>query len=99
MTRIYLYGAEGTYGGSCHFEWQAPPLGGRHKLILFLAQAEDSTQAERAESELARFGFVDLQVGAGRAMDVEALNDTRMNVFKKHYEGALAEGCSIAWYP
>jgi len=99
MTRIYLYGTEATYDGGCDFEWQAPPLGSRHKLILFLAQTDASAQEDRAASELARFGFIDLQVGAGRPMDVEALNDTRMNVFKKHYEGALAEGCSIVWYP
>lgn len=99
MTRIFLYGVEATYGSGCDFEWPAPPLGGRHKLILFLAQTNESAQDDRVVSELARFGFVDLHVGIGRPIEVEALNDPRMQVFRRHYEGALAEGVSIVWYP
>ena len=43
MTKIYVYGGEATYSGHCDFEWQAPTLGARHKLILFLAQDEDES--------------------------------------------------------
>jgi hypothetical protein len=99
MTMIYLYGVEATYAGACDFEWQAPALGARHKAILFLAQESDSSQEDRAASELARFGFVELQIGVGRPIEVESLNDPRMHAFRQHYEGALAEGCSLVWYP
>ncbi|SEK73675.1 hypothetical protein SAMN05518845_102564 [Variovorax sp. YR750] len=99
MTQIYLYGVEATYAGGCDFEWQAPTVGGRHKVILFLAQDDETSREDRATSELARFGFVELHVGAGRPIEVESLNDPRMHVFKKHYEGALVEGCSLVWYP
>jgi hypothetical protein len=99
MTMIYLYGVEATYAGGCDFEWQAPAVGGRHKAILFMAQESDSSQEDRAASELARFGFVELQIGAGRPIEVESLNDPRMHAFRQHYEGALAEGCSLVWYP
>lgn len=99
MTKIYLYGAEATYAGHCDFEWRAPTPGGRHKVILFLAQDDETSQGDRATSELTRFGFVDLQIGAGRPIQVESLNDPRMSAFRSHYEGALAEGCSLVWYP
>jgi hypothetical protein len=99
MTKIYIYGAEATYVGGCDFEWEAPALGGKHKVILFLAQEDDVSREDKATSELARFGFIELRVGAGRPIEVESLNDPRMHAFKKHYEGALSEGCSLVWYP
>ncbi|MNV66552.1 hypothetical protein D3C71_1593100 [compost metagenome] len=99
MVRVYVYGAEATYSGVCDFEWDAPAVGGRHKLMLFLAQSEDVPREEDAASELAKFGFVDLRLWEGRPVDVEALNDPRMHAFRKHYEGAFEEGCSIVWYP
>ncbi|MDZ4359226.1 MAG: hypothetical protein U1B84_22885 [Variovorax sp.] len=99
MTRICLYGAEATYSGVCDFAWDAPPVGGRHTLILFLAQSDDASHEAEAASELAKFGFVDLHLGAGRPLEVESLNDPRMHAFSKHYEGALENGCSIVWYP
>ncbi|QIL79405.1 hypothetical protein G7047_05405 [Diaphorobacter sp. HDW4A] len=99
MTKIFLYGAEATYAGHCDFEWHAPALGDRHKVILFLAQDEETSQEDKATSELTRFGFVDLQIKAGRPIQVESLNDLRMNSFRTHYAGALAEGCSLVWYP
>ncbi|AOS78694.1 hypothetical protein Q5W_06790 [Hydrogenophaga sp. PBC] len=99
MTKIYLYGGEATYAGHCDFEWQAPRLGARHKLILFLAQDENESREDIARSELARFGFTDFDMGTGRPIDVESLNDPRMHAFRRHYEGALDEGCSLVWYP
>jgi len=49
--------------------------------------------------QLARFGFVELDVGRGRPIQVESLNDPSMHAFRRHYEGALDEGCSVVWYP
>lgn len=99
LTKIYVYGAEATYVGEGDYEWEAPTLGGRHKVILFLAQEEDISREDKATSEFARFGFIELHVGAGRLIEVESLNDPQMHAFKKHYEGALSEGCSLVWYP
>ena len=99
MTKIYLYGGEATYAGRCDFEWQAPRLGDRHKLILFLAQDEDESREDMATSELARFGFVEIDIGVGRPIQAESLNDSSMQAFRRHYEGALEEGCSVVWYP
>ena len=49
--------------------------------------------------ELASFGFTELQVGQGKPIAVEVLKEPQMQAFQKHYEGALAEGSSIVWYP
>lgn len=99
MITIYVYGVEATFGGSPEFEWSSPTTGARHKAILFLAQDADHSQTERAKLELARFGFVDIEVGSGRPIHVESLNDPEMSTFRKHYEGAIEEGCSLVWYP
>ncbi|KQX91989.1 hypothetical protein ASD34_25165 [Variovorax sp. Root473] len=96
---VCAYGAEATYSGACDFAWDAPPVGGRHKLMLFLAQGDDFSREAEAAAELAKFGFVDLHLMAGRPLMVESLNDPRMHAFSKHYEGALENGCSIVWYP
>lgn len=99
MTTIYLYGGEATYAGHCDFEWEAPTVGAKHKLILFLAQKEEISRDDIAKAEIARFGFVDIDIGAGRPIHVESLNDPRTQAFHRHYEGALDEGTSLVWYP
>ncbi|MET3918843.1 hypothetical protein ABID97_005674 [Variovorax sp. OAS795] len=99
MTKIYVYGAEATYAGEGDYEWEAPTLGATHRLMLFLAQEENISREDKATSELARFGFIEVHVAAGRPIEVESLNDPRMHAFKKHYEGALSEGSSLVWYP
>ena len=77
----------------------SPKIGDIHKFILFVAQDLDEPRPEVAERELLDLGFVELQVGTGKSISVEALNDPRMHAFYKHYEGALAEGSSLVWYP
>jgi hypothetical protein len=99
MTTIYLYGGTGKYAGTETFEWNSPVVGSTHKFILFLAQEVDEPQDSVARGELTKFGFSEVQIGAGKPIAVEALNDPQMQAFHKHYEGALAEGCSIVWYP
>lgn len=98
-TTVYLYSGSGTFAGTGVFEWNSPAVGSSHKFILFIAQEVEEPQADRALHELARFGFTKAQVGAGKPIMVEVLNEPQMQAFQKHYEGALAEGCSIVWYP
>lgn len=99
LIKIYAYGAEATYRGGGDVEWNSPAPGARHKLMLFLAQDDEVSREDKAASELAEFGFVDFDIAAGRPIVVESLNDPRMEAFRVHYEGALANGSSLVWYP
>ena len=81
------------------FEWNSPEVGSTHRFILFIAHGDDEAQEETAIQELEKFGFTELQIGQGKPIAVEALNEPQMQAFQKHYEGALAEGSSIVWYP
>lgn len=99
MTTVYLYGGTGKYSGTGAFEWNSPEVGNTHRFILFLAHDSAEAQQETAMRELASFGFTELQVGQGKPIAVEVLNEPQMQAFQKHYEGALAEGSSIVWYP
>lgn len=98
MTCVYLYGGNGTFAGSS-FEWESPQIGDTHNFILFLAQDDDLSQDGLAAREIEKHGFVETRVQAGRPIRVEVLNDPMMNKFQRHYDGALANGCSLVWYP
>lgn len=99
MTKVFLYGGTGKYSGAGGFELNCPEIGGTHRFILFLAHKSNEAQQEAAAHELEKLGFTELQVGQGKPIAVEALNELQMHAFQKHYEGALAEGSSIVWYP
>ena len=99
MTTVYLYGGTGKYSGTGEYEWSSPEIGSTHKFILFVAHRSNEAQPGVAMLELEKFGFAELQVGQGKPIAVEALNEPKMQAFQKHYEGALAEGSSIVWYP
>ncbi len=97
MTVVYVYGGEGRYVGSS-IEWESPSRGSAHKVILFLAQTIDSPQQDLAARAVSELGFSELSIGVGKPIVVETLNDQKMAVFQKHYEGALMEGRSLVWY-
>ena len=99
MTTVYLYGGSGKYSGSAAFEWHSPAIGSTHKFILFIAHEDNQAQQDVALRELQKFGFTQLQIGQGKPIAVEVLNEPQMQAFQKHYEGALADGSSIVWYP
>ena len=99
MTTVVLYGGTGKYSGVGNFQWNSPEVGGVHRFILFLAQEGEESQRETAIRELERFGFTELELGEGRPIAVEVLNEPQMQAFQKHYEGALSEGSSVVWYP
>ena len=99
MTTVYLYGGSGKYSGTGAFEWSSPDIGSTRKFILFVAHESDEAQPGTVILELERFGFSELEVGQGQPIAVEALTEPQMQAFQKHYEGALAEGSSIVWYP
>jgi hypothetical protein len=99
METVLLYGGSGTYSGVAEYEWKSPVVGNTHKFILFVAQEESKSRLDVAAQELRKFGFVNYEIGEGRPISVESLNQPEMQVFQKHYEGAFAEGASIVWYP
>lgn len=99
MKHVYLYGGVAKFDGSGSFEWNSPSVGSTRKLILFLSQDADNPQQELAMRELAAFGFSEVQLGMGKPIYVEALNDPQMRAFRHHYEGAIEDGCSVVWYP
>lgn len=99
MKWVYLYGGSGKFAGTHAFEWNGPTVGSTHKLILFLAQDANEPRQELAVGELADFGFCEIEIGVGKPIDVEVLNEPQMQAFQRHYEGAILEGSSIVWYP
>ncbi len=99
MKMVYLYGGTGKYSGAAAFEWNCPEVGSTHRFILFIVQENNEAQQEVAMNELGKYGFIELQVGEGKPIAVEVLNEPQMRAFQKHYEGALAEGSSLVWYP
>jgi hypothetical protein len=99
VKRVYLYGGSGKFSGTNTFAWNSPSIGATHKLILFLAQDVDAPQQELALGELSDLGFCEIQIRTGKAIDVEALNEPQMQAFQRYYEGAMADGSSIVWYP
>jgi len=98
MQHVFIYAGSGQFAGG-DFEWQSPALGATHRFMLFLAQDQEEPMQHAAWAEVARFGFREVDLREGRRIVVEALNDPSMHVFQKHYEGALAEGASLVWYP
>lgn len=96
---VFLYGGSAQFSGVVAFDWAHPAVGNSHKLILFLAQANDTADINLAKAELARYGFSGIALGDGRPIVAESLNAANMEVFRRHYEGAFAEGSSVVWYP
>lgn len=99
MKIVYLYSGTGKFAGTGSFEWNSPRLGDTHKFMLFMTQDIDERHDIAAIEELRAYGFIEIAIGAGRPMAVDSLNDPRMHVFQTHYEGALSNGSSLAWYP
>ena len=99
MTTIFLYPGEATYAATGKFDWNSPEVGNRHKFILFLAQEASTPEQELAMNKLSDYGLVEVELGEGRKIVVEAMNEPQMQVFSRYYEGAFAEGSSLVWYP
>ena len=99
MKTVMLYPGSARFTGARSFEWDSPALGSTHRFILFFAQDDDVPDHDVAKRELESFGFADIELGEGRQVDVESLNDPKMASFRKHYEGAFTEGSSLVWYP
>ena len=99
MTTVFVYLAEATFKGTSELSWRSPEVGNRHKVMLFLSQPASEVDQAGASRELTRFGFTDILLTAGKPISVESLNAPKMQVFQKHYEEALSEGTSVAWYP
>ena len=81
------------------FKWNSPEVGDRHKFILFLAQESTIPEQGLALDKLAKYGFADVELGEGRQIVVESMNEPQMQVFSRYYEGAYTDGNSLVWYP
>ena len=100
MTTVYLYGGKAKYVGGEEQLWHSPKPGSTHKIICFIVQQASASEEGVASLEVAKLGFTEIQLGAGKPIHVEALNDPQMEaLFRRHYEGALEEGFSLVWYP
>ncbi len=99
MTTVLLYPGEGTFSQARAFEWNSPDSGSRHKFILFLSQHSDAPEPETALERISEYGFVEIELGEGRSIVVESMNEPQMQVFGRYYEAALEEGNSLVWYP
>jgi hypothetical protein len=99
VATVYVYSGSGTFTGASAFAWNSPKVGMSHRFILFLTQEQDVDHPEAALRELSDFGFANLQLSPGKPLAIESLNLVEMRKFHSHYEGALAEGSSLVWYP
>lgn len=99
LKTVILYPGSARFTGAASFDWASPTVGSIHRFILFLAQSDSFPDHDVAKCEVESFGFCEIDLGEGRKIDVESLNDPKMAAFRRHYEGAFAEGCSLIWYP
>jgi len=99
LKTIILYPGSARFAGTATFDWASPTLGSTHRFILFLAQSDSAPDHDLAKREVESFGFSEIDLGEGRRIDVESLNNPNMAAFRRHYEGAFSEGSSLAWYP
>lgn len=99
MKTVILYPGSARFVGAESFGWASPAIGSTHRFMLFLAQNNGLLNHDAAEREAESFGFSEVELGEGRKIDVESLNDPAMAAFRGHYEGALSEGSSLVWYP
>jgi hypothetical protein len=99
MKTVILYLGSARFAGTASFDWASPSVGKTHRFILFLAQNNSVPDHDAAKREVELFGFSEIDLGEGRNIDVESLNDPNMAAFRRHYEGALTEGSSLVWYP
>ena len=99
MTTVILYPGLARFAGAASFDWASPTVGSTNRFILFLAQSDSVPDHDAAKREVESFGFSEIDLGEGRTIDVESLNDPSMAAFRRHYEGAFTEGSSLVWYP
>jgi len=99
LKTVILYPGSGRFTGKTSFDWASPIVGSTHRFILFLAQSDSIPDLNAAKCEVELFGFLEVELGEGRKIDVESMNDPNMAAFRRHYEGAFAEGSSLVWYP
>lgn len=91
MKTVILYPGTGRFSGKASFNWASPTLGSTHRFILLLSQSDSVPDHNPAEREVESYGFSEIELGEGRKIDVETMNDPNMAAFRRHYEGAFAE--------
>lgn len=98
MPAVMVYGFTGSVDSVPEYDWGKPDPGISHKCMLFLVQAEESTDFAFAQQELSRFGFGTVAFGHCGAMQVEALNSDAYRGFSAFYHEAMEHGSSVVWY-
>ena len=97
---VMLYACKATFVGEGELPYESPPeIGSSHKCILFVRQADNEVDAQKAASLLTQYGWSSVVVTKAAAIQPESLNDPSMQVFQRHYEECLEQGDSLVWYP
>jgi len=97
---VMLYKCEATFTGETSVAYAAyPALNSVHGCILFISQADDQVDTNRATKTLAEWGWSDVVVKSAKPIQAESLNQPSMHVFRQHYEECLEQGDSLVWYP
>ena len=97
MSTVVVFLGEGVYSGRSAYSFSPPQPGSRHQFMLFLRQEGPDPAWQTAASEADQFGFEQVAFKRAGSLDAESLNSTPG--FAKHYEEALGNGSSLAWYP
>ena len=96
---VVLYKGEATFTGETAFAYdEIPPLRSTHKCILFVLQRGDKPDVSRAVEIFARYGWTNVVITSTGRLQPEALNQSSMGVFQRHYEESLDQGDSLVWY-
>jgi hypothetical protein len=99
MSKILIYGFEGTFVGKNEYEYGYPNLNDSHKCMLFMHQESEESDIELASKECKKYGFEVLSIKVGSPIHVEVLNSEKFKGFKGFYEEALEERSSLVYYP
>ena len=99
MSKVFIYGFEGTFVGKSEYEYGYPNLNDSHKCMLFIHQVSEESDIEFASKECKKYGFDILSINTGKPIHVEVLNSDNFKKFKGFYEEALEDGSSLVYYP
>ena len=99
MQKVFIYSFEGSFNGKPEYEYTYPKVGDTHKCLLFVSQSNNELDIEKANSEIAYYGFENINNLRGNSFNVDALNTDLYRGFSGFYEEALQEGSSLVFYP
>ena len=95
MSMVFVYGFNGVHSGKAEYEYRYPKKGVVHKCIMFLVQEQSELDFELAQSEIGKFGFLEVEGLSGNQVKEESLNSEDGQKFQPFYEEAIREGSSL----